>query len=175
MNSDFAIGESEERSDDRDRNPGRVIEWVVGEFDDRLLVLPVEEAERLAVLHDALKNASSWGELLREIGTDDHLLTEVRAQYGDELPDAAESFERDQIRGCIEGDWPPIPAELMASWLPDSIADLGTSGRTLFAEDLMRVAPGHRGEVLMRLQQLGLRCREDDDLVSRASGSWRYG
>jgi hypothetical protein len=174
MNNDFAIGESEERSDDRDRNLGRVVEWVVGEFDDRLLVLPLEEAERLAVLHDALKNASSWGELLREIGMDPLLLKEVRAQYGDELPDDAEPFEREQIPGCYEGDWPAIPAELMASWLPDSIADLGTSGPTLFGGDLMRVAPGHRCEVLMRLQQLGLRCLEDDDLVSRASGAWRY-
>jgi hypothetical protein len=175
VNSEAAVGDSEEQPGDRDRNLGRVVEWVVGEFDDSLLVLPVEEAERLAVLHDALENASSWGELLCEIGADPRLLEQVRAQYGDELPDEAEPFEREQIPGCYEGDWPSIPAELMASWLQDSIADLGTSGPTLFGGDLMRVAPGHRREVLVRLRQVGLRCREDDDLASRASGAWRYG
>jgi hypothetical protein len=173
MNSEVAIGKSDERSGDR--NLGRVVEWVVGEFDDHLLVLPVEEAERLAVLHDALENASSWGELFREIGVDPRLLKEVRAQYGDELPDDAEPFEREQIPGCYEGEWPSSPAELMASWLPHPIADLGASGRTLFGGDLMRIAPTYRREVLMRLRQLGLPCREDDDLVSRASGGLRYG
>jgi hypothetical protein len=162
-------------SDNSDDSTVKSEEWVIGEFDDRVLVLPLEEAQRLALLHDALERASSWGDLLRKIDADARLLEEVRAQYGDELPDDAEPFEREQIPGCYEGDWPSIPAELMASCLPGSVAVLGTSGPTLLGGDLMRVASGHRSEVLMRLQQLGLDCREDDDLVSRASGGWRYG
>ena len=34
--------------------------WVVGEFDDALIVMPVEEARSLAILHDALRDACSW-------------------------------------------------------------------------------------------------------------------
>lgn len=151
------------------------IAWVVGEFDDGLTAIPEREAQSLAVLHDALLHATTWGDLLNRIQDYPEVLREVRERYGEELPVGSYAFDADDIRGFSEGDWPEHPRETMIRTLPDSIASLGVVGPTLFGEGLLRIAPGRRRDVVQRLRQLGVLYREDDGLVSRACGGWRYG
>ncbi|HLI76842.1 MAG TPA: hypothetical protein VKV02_07845 [Acidobacteriaceae bacterium] len=149
--------------------------WVVGEFDDSLIVLPEQEAQGLAALHDALQATTTWADLLTSIENHPDLLREVRERYDEELPEESETFNPDEIRGFTEGDWPEHPKERMIGSIPASIASLGVVGPTLFGEGLLQIAPDSRHEVMHRLRQLGVSYREDDGLISRACGAWRYG
>ena len=99
---------------------------------------------------------------------------QVRDRYGEEFPEASEEFSLDQLPGAYEGDWPALPTEKMAKWLPDTILKLGIRTPTLFGAELLKIDPCRRGQVVVRLRRLGLRCREDDELISRACGAWRY-
>jgi len=149
--------------------------WIVGEFDDRLIVMPEREAHGLAVLHGALQDAATWADLVTSIEDHPELLREVRERYGDELPEESEAFNADEVRGFSEGDWPAHPKELMIGSIPEPVASLGVVAPTLFGEGLLEIAPGSRREVLRRLERLGVSYREDDGLISRACGAWRFG
>ncbi len=149
--------------------------WVIGEFDDALVVGPRDEVSRLAILNDALRDASTWGELLDRIGCEQGLVDEVSQRFGEELPGGEESFDVYDIHGYGEGGWPPSPFELMMRWLPPAVTDLGAVSRTLLGDDLLRIDPGSRSKVELLLAQLGVRFSEDDSMVSRACGAWRYG
>lgn len=44
--------------------------FLIDEFDGSLVVIPLHEAQRLAVLHDALEHSATWGEFLARTSQD---------------------------------------------------------------------------------------------------------
>lgn len=62
-------------------------------FDDALIVIPLDEARRLAVLNDALETSTTWGEFLTSVGSDVETRSYLNGYYDDGLPAAEEPFD----------------------------------------------------------------------------------
>lgn len=148
--------------------------YAVGSFDGGLVVLAHDEARRLAALNDALEQSSTWGEFLQRISDDPASLSYLTARYSDGLPDPDDAFDFDDVPGFVEGTWPRSPAENFDK-LPQSVLALGSIRATAFGGDLLHIAEEQREDVAAALERDGLRCIEDDDLIERACGDWRYG
>jgi hypothetical protein len=158
----------------RSSQGGQRGDWVLGEFDDSLVVMPTSDAQRLAILNDGLQDAVTWADLLQRIRDEPQLLRDLRERYGEDLPDGTEPFDADEIAGFADGNWPAYPKREMVRWLPESIVALGVVSPTLFGGDFMQIDAARRRDVILGLRRLGSTCREDDDLVARACGAWRY-
>lgn len=147
--------------------------YVIGAFDGGLVVLPVDEARRLAGLNDALEQSQTWSDFLRSIARDDAALSYLADQYDDELPDPDASFDADEIPGFAEGRWPPFP-KASTDQIPDSVRALGALCATAFDVDLVHINEARREDTIAALRRVGFDCVDDDDLIGRACGSWRY-
>jgi hypothetical protein len=153
--------------------PPRTV-FVLDVFDDGLVVMPLDEARRLAALNDALEVSSTWGEFLRLTVGDSGTMGYVQEQYED-LPNEADAFDADELPGFSDGYWPTSPKEAMLDWLPQSVAQLGTIMPSAFAGRYLRIDEHRRHEAIQALAAEGIECREDtEDLVVRACGQWRY-
>ncbi len=149
--------------------------FVLGSFDDGLVAMPFTEATRLAMLSDALETSVDWGEFLGAVSNDTDTQAYVREHYGSELPDADEPFDPDELPGFAEGEWPAWPKAAMLDSLPHSVQALGTVRSVTFGPEFLHIDEGREQEVVEALAAEGLECRLDnDDLISRACGAWRY-
>lgn len=148
--------------------------FVIGRFDDSLVVIPIDEGRRLATLNDALEGSHTWGEFRSSVGNDLATITYLETQYDDCVPDGSEPFDADEIPGFSGGSWPDNP-QCMIDRLPASVVKLGTVMPTAFAPSLLRIDLDVEAEVIEALVAEGHQCVEDsEDLISRACGDWRY-
>jgi hypothetical protein len=149
--------------------------FVIDVFDHGLVVIPLDEARRLAVLEDALEVSSTWGDFLQSVAGDSATLAYLADQYGEDLPSGTEVFDADELPGFADGSWPTFPKHAMLEWLPPSATKLGTIRPTAFAGEYLHIDAQRQPEVMRALAAAGYECQEaDDDLVSRACGAWRY-
>jgi hypothetical protein len=147
---------------------------VVGVFQDGVVVLPREEAERLAVLNDALATASTWGQLLDAIDPRD-AREAVELAFDDETQlDRDAPFDAEEIGAFTDGDWPTWPAAAMLEWLPADVIALGRVERTAISGDMLELPGDRLDEVVERLTASGVTVERDNDVVGRACGDWRY-
>jgi len=158
------------------QEPQRIaLTFVVGTFDDSLVVIPFNQARRLSNLNDALENSQTWRDFRSSVGNDLATISYLEAQYDDCVPDGDESFDADEILGFSDGSWPDNPKQRMIDWLPASVVKLGTVMQTAFGPSLLRIDPDLEAEVIEALAAEGQSCVEDtEDLISRACGDWRF-
>ena len=157
---------------DRDRTSQTPL-YVIGGFDDGLVVVAADEARRLAALNDALERSSNWAAFLQSIADDEATLSYLANQFDEQLPDPNESFDPDEVPGFAEGSWPPLP-QARFNQLPESVKRLGSIRATAFDGDLVHIDEERREDVAAALAHEGLPSIDDDDLIERASGAWRY-
>jgi hypothetical protein len=149
--------------------------FVIDVFDHGLVVMPLDEARRLAGLNDALEVSSTWGEFLQSIAADSGTLTYLADHYGEDLLEGTEPFDADELPGFADGSWPTFPKRAMLDWLPDSVTNVGITRPTAFAGDYLHIDAQLQPEAMQALAAAGHECQEaDNDLVSRACGAWRY-
>jgi hypothetical protein len=161
----------------KERTDGQAFEPVVyDEFNGGLVFIPKSEAERLAWLNDALEESRTWGEFYARVRDDDDTQEYLAYQYEDERPDPDQPFDAEDLMGPSEGDWPAWPNQKMLDWLPDSVLALGDHGRSAVSGPMVEFDPRSLRDVIDACAAEGIRCVEDDDgLVTRACGAWRYG
>lgn len=148
---------------------------VIGAFDDSLVVIPIDEARRLANLNDALEGSHTWSQFRSSVGSDLATITYLETQYDGCVPDGDEPFDADEIPGFTDGSLPDDPKQCMIDWLPASVVELGTVMPTAFAPSLLRIDLDVEVEVIQALAAEGHHCVEDtEDLISRACGEWRF-
>jgi len=150
--------------------------FLIDTFDNGLVVVPLDEARRLAALNRALETCGTWGEFLRAVAADPATLGYLEQAYDGELPEPSEAFDADDVPGFADGDWPTWPKRGMLEWLPGSVQALGTIERTSMNGDFLQLEERLSDEVIEALAAEGIESYEDpDDLVTTASGAWRYG
>jgi hypothetical protein len=148
--------------------------FLIDSFNDSLVVIPREEARRLAALNNALEDSTTWGEFLDAVATDRVTLDQLEDKF-DELPARDDPFDPDDIYGFSDGDWPAWPMAKMLDWLPPSVQALGTRQRTAINGDALEIDDDLLSEVIAALAAEGLQGQEDTDgLVATACGAWRY-
>jgi hypothetical protein len=97
-------------------------EWVWGPCDvtyENAVFLPKSKAEHLAALNDAMQSPA-WGEMraaMAEAGQD------TSGWLWDAPPDDTDPFSPEQAPGHSDGDWPPMPDQVMLENLPVPIAE----------------------------------------------------
>lgn len=156
-----------------DAAPGDSL-WLLGFFDDSVIVIPAHEAFRLAKLNRALEHASTWGELLAGLASDEITIRELEAKV-DELPAADAPFDPNDIPGFSDGDWPAWPAQKMLEWLPESARALGSVCPTAINGDALRIPPERVDAVVAALTAEGIEVDVDAvGYITAACGDWRY-
>jgi hypothetical protein len=148
--------------------------FVFAIVDNGVIVIPMLEAQRLARLHKALAESSTWGEFLARVVDDVTTTTYLASQYGEELPGPADTFDATDIPGFLIGDWPTWPKRTMLRSLPASVIALGTANASLLNGPFLHIDEGLAGDVVEAMRLEGLECAQDpDDLVVRACGIWQ--
>jgi hypothetical protein len=145
--------------------------YVLDALGDRLVVIPLAWARRLASLRAAIRECGTWGEFLDEIAADPKTLADLTHRLGGELPNDDESFSADDLPGYGDGDWPMWPAQAMLDWLPESVQALGTVEYSTFNGPFLQLDPDGQKEVIEALAAEGIECHQDtENIVARASG-----
>jgi hypothetical protein len=157
----------------RDSDPAPDL-FVFDTVDRGLVFIPIAEAQRLALLNDALADASTWGEFLSDVANDVDTSAYLGSQYGKEPPGAGEEFDPADIPGFLSGDWPTWPKRAMLSNLPASVRALGIVGDSLLNGFFLHLDEDNSDEIVEAMRLEGLECVQDsDDLVVRACGIWQ--
>jgi hypothetical protein len=150
------------------------VPFVFAIVDNGVIVIPMLEAQRLARLHKALVESSTWGEFLARVVDDVTTTAHLASQYGEELPGPADTFDATDIPGFLSGDWPTWPKQGMLSSVPASVRALGTIENSLLNGRFLHIDPGAASDVVEAMRREGLECIQDSaDLVARASGIWQ--
>jgi hypothetical protein len=145
--------------------------YVLDALGDRLVVIPLAEARRLASLRVAIRECGTWGEFVGEIAGDPKTLDDLKDRLGGEVPDDDEPFRADDFPGYGDGDWPTWPAQAMLDWLPESVQALGTVECSTFNGEFLQLDPDCQNEVIEAFAAEGIECYEDsENIVARASG-----
>lgn len=144
---------------------------------DEVAFLPRQQAQGLAQLWRALDSAQTWGQFRRMVPA--HIYEEVVSAVGDSenmaedgLPHSDAPFDRDEIPGHTDGDWPALPARQMLDWVPQEVRErYGRVVSTRFNGDYLVFRARDATAVAQALQGHGYTCVRDDDLVRDASGN----
>lgn len=159
------------------------VNLVYGEVSDCLVYLPESKATILKGLRQALDTCSTWGELKVAVPSDFYhglvMLcrpeTEEGQDDGEMLP---EDWEPDPSTGltCLQslvedGDFPDWPEQDALTWMPKEIqTKYGEVASSILNGDYLQLRPDDAPAIVAELEQLGYRCRRDDDLVRQAKG-----
>lgn len=146
--------------------------FVLDDFDGGLVVVPLHEAQRLAVLTDSIEAARTWGEFLESVADDPETQAYLADQYSSLLPSPSKPFDANDVPGFAEGIWPVWPKQAMLDWLPASIKNLGEVRDSMMTGPFLHLPESLEDEVIDALEAEGFEWRYDlDDLVVRACGS----
>ena len=147
-------------------------ELVYGVPFDELIFIPRERAEHLAAIHNALNIATTWGEFFRLLPEDAR--AEVEGWFTEdeqERPADNQPFDRDDVPGVADGDWPGWPAQEMLSWVPDDIQQqYGRVAASAISGDCLVLDTSRIEAIIAALESNGFSCTRDDSLVMRAAG-----
>lgn len=168
-----------------------VLIW--GIIDKSLVYIPEEEAERLAAIWEAINKSETWADFIRIAGEEefDQLMLDILEALGHEalylpykmgedlrsyvtdlyLPQPEDPFTTEVIPGFEEGEYLPIPAQEMVSWIPEELFD--EMGEVRLHEDygfIYYINPENQPLVDASLAAGGYHIRHDQSLVERASG-----
>ena len=138
-----------------------------------LIFIPEADAIRLAAIHNAIANSSTWGEFFDAIPPEEMDAVYARLfDDGDErLPDRSAKFDSDAL-GCGDGDYPDWPEQKMLEWLPaDVCRRLGKVESSVLNGDYLSLDVRRAPEIIAALEASGFECRWDEALVKRASGN----
>jgi hypothetical protein len=149
--------------------------FVFDVFDDSLVMIPLEEARRLADLNDALETSATWGEFLARVVDDPKTMAHLREGPEEGLPSVEEPFDPDVLPGFADGTWPAFPKQAMLDWLPESVIKIGVIKSMAFGGSLLHLDEDLEEQIIAALADEGIDAHQDNvDLVGRASGAWRY-
>jgi hypothetical protein len=155
-----------------DKQPVTTNETVYGAPFDDLIFIPRERAQHLVAIHHALGTASTWGEFLRLLPQDAR--AEVEQWFTEdelERPADDQPFDRDNVPGVSDGDWPGWPAQEMLSWVPKNIQQqYGRTAASAISGDSLALDASQMNAIIGALEAHGFSCTRDDDLVRRAAG-----
>lgn len=155
-----------------DQQPVTTTELVYGAPYDDLIFMPRERAQYLAAIHHALGTASTWGEFLRLLP--EAARVEVEQWFTEdelERPADGHQFDRDDVPGVADGDWPGWPAQEMLSWVPKDIQQqYGRIAASAISGDSLALDASQMNAIIGALEAHGFVCTQDDDLVRRAAG-----
>jgi hypothetical protein len=144
---------------------------------DELAFIPKQQALDLAQLWRALDSAQTWADFKRMVP--DHVYAGVveliqdspGSTLSDAGPDPQAPFDRDDIPGHADGDWPPFPPQQMLDWVPQEIqARYGRTITTVFNGDYLCFAANDAADIVRALEQHGYTCEPNENLVKDATG-----
>ena len=142
--------------------------------DANLVFIPQRQARRLAAIHDAISEATTWKSFCDRMPLDD--LWEVARQLreGRKLPAMTDDFDDRWLPfGYHDGDWPDWPEQLMENWLPRRIcAEYGKREGTLLNGEFLILDVTRAEDIVQALECEGFRLHCDQRLIRRACGYW---
>lgn len=156
--------------------------FVYGVLDEFIVVLKRAEAEYLASIWRASKEASTWGEFRARL--DERARSELAQRYQffgadgevieDESPGDEEPFGtiQDSVVGWGDtGGWPEWPEAIMFYELPEEVRSrVGRGTTSMLSGDSYLIEPGEEADLLAAFRDLGLSISRNDRLVEEASG-----
>lgn len=132
----------------------------------RLIFMPRQRALDIAQAYEAVDSSATWGELMNRLPS---YMRDELVDFFEEAPDGSEAFERDDVPGLADGDWPGFPAQEMLEWMPRDIQQrFGKIETTVFNGDYLELDSSREQEIVVALEQNGFECIADQQLIGRA-------
>ncbi len=152
----------------------------IEERGDELIFIPKEQAEELALIHEAKDSATTWRELYERIPNDvfDRLvMVEFNLDAGfDKLTTEEQQriltqpFEVSEIALIKEGNWLDWPQQDMLVWVPEDVQDrFGRIISTGLNGEYLGLAAQETDAIVAALEAQGYTCIPDIALVRKAS------
>jgi hypothetical protein len=140
--------------------------------DANLVFIPQSQARRLAAIHTAISEATTWFSFCERMPLDNlwEVARELRRHR--KLPAMTDDFDdRWPPFGYHDGDWPGWPEQLMLNWLPQRICDIyGTVETSVFNGFFLILDVSRANEIVNALEQEAFQLHHDPQLVRRACG-----
>jgi hypothetical protein len=135
--------------------------------------VPEAEASLLVQLWKALSGAKTWREF-RQLAPEPYLSeAEERASAdgNEDAPGDAQEFDMFSIWGVGDGDWPPLPQQVMIGWLPKSVLAMGEIIQTVYNGPILEIEAHRIDAVVAALGAVGFEVRRSDEIVREMTGS----
>ena len=139
-----------------------------------LVFIPQRQARRLAAIHTAISEATTWKSFCDLMPIDDLWKVTSELHERHPLPAMTDEFDDRWLPfGYHDGDWPDWPEQLMENWLPSRIcAEYGKLEGSLLNGDFLILDVTRTEEIVQELLREGFQLRHDPRLVRRACGHW---
>lgn len=143
----------------------------IGEaYPDLLWLVPKSAAAQLHGARQALE-ATTWGALSDALHAVDEATAAWFLEDLEDEHDPDDPFVADDISGVADGDTPPHPGALTATWLPKAILDeYGRTEETVLNGTFWGFDASDETALIAALEQAGYTCRRDDNLMTAATG-----
>lgn len=129
--------------------------------------MPRQRALDIAQAYEAVDSSTTWGELVNRLPG--YMRDELMNFFEEEVPNENDAFERDDVPGLADGDWPGFPAQEMLEWMPRDIQQrFGKVETTVFNGDYLEFDSLCEQEIVTALEQNGFKCIANQQLIGRA-------
>lgn len=152
--------------------------FVVGDLGHRVVIAPQKVVDEYVRLWKGLETAKTWGEFKKKIPREYYqwactaFLDDEEEQEGEQTePPASLKFDKEEIPGFLDGDWPPILESQMDEWVPKELLDaLATKEDNMLRQQWYQIKDIDAVEKW--LQERKIAYVRDDEMIRKASGGF---
>ena len=126
-----------------------------------------ERAEEISEMHSALQSSKTWGELKSKLDPEEYeRIVSARFDDNDEpRPESSEPFDRDEVPGYCDGDYPDWLQQEMDFCLPEEILEkYATDEVTSLNGNYYHIEEEHEEAICRDLRAMGFKVIKREDL-----------
>jgi hypothetical protein len=137
--------------------------WGEGEYS--WIFLPRNDAEYWGAINTAI-NGGTWGDLKAVLDANPARYDWDDMVDPEEPPNLDEPVDPDSVPGYPDGDYPPMPGDLMLEWLPRELQEYGKYVQTTLNGDRLDIEDEASAQkVASKLKEMGYQLTRDDRLI----------
>jgi hypothetical protein len=141
-------------------------DFIYGKFADRLILIPMREAQELASISEAFVQSKTWGEFRSRIPAETYEEI-IHGFISGDPPGAEDIFYAYDVSAYDDGGW-GFDYEKMLWWVPDEVQEkYGKVVDTVHDGFMLEMDPRKASSIVRMMKKLGYVCKKDQSLVDK--------